>query len=189
MNPEATVVASFAEVRAALERALPAPTASFRPPASRDELQRLGKALGRPVPLELAALLTVANGQDDVAGASGSINDHRFLGVGEIIDMHRMLDAVVGDLSMSAPQPSSYTDLVWSPAWIPFLASEGDCYAIDMAPGEAGRVGQVLFRPNVPDLDEPKAPSLAAFLQTVVEIIEAGDYEVSYNSIVSPRLL
>ncbi|MDT0200355.1 SMI1/KNR4 family protein [Nocardioides sp. AE5] len=177
------VAAEFARLRAALERVLPEPTAPFRPPATAADLERLAAALGRPVPDDLAALLSIADGQDDPSWDNGPVNFHHFLGVDEIIQMHQMLDEVAAEWSEPEEQPSHYSSTGWSSGWIPFLAFQGDCFAIDTDPGELGVVGQVFARPNVPDLEEPKAPSLAAFLQRVVDLIDEGAFEVEHNSV------
>ncbi|MFF1612261.1 hypothetical protein ACFVYA_31145, partial [Amycolatopsis sp. NPDC058278] len=58
--------------------------------------------------------------------------------------------------------------------WLPFLAFEGDCYLLDLESGDRGTVGQVVFRPNVPVLDEPKALSLTTFLACAADLIETG---------------
>lgn len=178
----------LARLRDALARALPLPTAPFRPPATDADLARLAASIGRPVPADLASLLRVADGQEPADGTYGPVNLHRFLGVDEIIALHGMLGETVGDLSEPVAQPSAYSCTVWSPAWIPFMASEGDCYAIDLAPGETGVVGQVFSRPNVPDLEPPLADSIPAFLRKIVDVVDDGAYEVHSGSIVSADL-
>ncbi|MEV6443161.1 hypothetical protein [Amycolatopsis sp. NPDC051716] len=73
---------------------------------------------------------------------------------------------------------------MWSPSWLPFLAFEGDCYLVDLDPGERGTAGQVVFRPNVPDLGAPQAPSLAAFLARAADLVEAGHASVEESTLV-----
>ncbi|MGW3963686.1 SMI1/KNR4 family protein [Amycolatopsis sp. NPDC005003] len=163
----------FARLRAALERRLPG-TAPFLPGATDHDLDRLATATGLTLPAELCALLRASAGQDDPGHLYGPLNFHHFLTVDEIIEMHRMLTEAVGDMAKPVAQPACYRWTVWSESWLPFLAFEGDCYLLDLDPGERGTVGQVVCRPNVPDLGEPVAPSLTAFLARAADLIETG---------------
>ncbi|MDA3644759.1 SMI1/KNR4 family protein [Saccharopolyspora indica] len=173
----------FARLRAVLERRLPG-TAPFLPGATDHELDRLATATGLVLPADLCALLRASAGQDDPDHLHGPLNFHHFLTVDEIIEMHRMLTEVVGDMAEPVAQPAYYRWTVWSESWLPFLAFEGDCYFLDLDPGERGTVGQVVFRPNAPDLGEPKAPSLAAFLGRAADLIETGHAEAEESTLV-----
>lgn len=123
-------------------------------------------------------------GQDDPDQLYGPLNFHHFLTIDEIIAMHRMLADAVGDMAAPVEQPAYYRWTVWSESWLPFLAFEGDCYLLDLDPGERGTAGQVVFRPNVPDLDEPKAPSLTAFLTRAADLIETGQAHTEESTLV-----
>lgn len=184
MSSPDEVAPAFGRMWSALGRALTGPLPPLRPPADEDALRRLAEVLGQPAPDELAALLRVADGQGGDPQEAGPLNFHRFLGVDEIVALHTMLDEVVGDLAGPVEQPAAYSRTVWSPGWVPFLADEGHAYLVDTVPGESGVVGQVFFRPNVPDLDEPKADSLVAFLDRVTALVEAGDrHQVELGSV------
>jgi hypothetical protein len=79
----------FCRVRSLIQARLPG-AAPFLPGAAREEIERLGSALGFPVPAELAELLHICGGQDDSPRAAGPINHQHFLTVDEIIAMHSM---------------------------------------------------------------------------------------------------
>jgi cell wall assembly regulator SMI1 len=160
--------------RAAVEAALPG-TVPFLPGADDATLDALERDLGRPWPPELRALLATVGGQED--GISGPLNLMRFLRPEEIVAMHAMLVSAVGELTEPAAQPAPYRWEVWSDAWIPFVAFQGDSYCVDTDPGETGTAGQVFQRPNVPDLEEPEAPSVRAFLDGLAERLEQGRFE------------
>jgi cell wall assembly regulator SMI1 len=166
-------VREFLRLRAVIERRLPE-TAPFRPGATEHDLDRLAAATGLALPADLCALLRASAGQDDPDQLYGPLNFHHFLTIDEIIEMHRMLTDAVGDLATPVGQPACYRWTVWSESWLPFLAFQGDCYLLDLDPGERGTAGQVVFRANVPDLGEPKAPSLTAFLARAADLIETG---------------
>ena len=173
----------FARLRNVIERGLP-DAAPFLPGATDHDLDRLATATGLVLPAELCALLRVSAGQDDPDQLYGPLNFHHFLTIDEIIEMRRMLTDAVGDMATPVEQPAYYRWTVWSESWLPFLAFQGDCYLIDLDPGERGTAGQVVFRPNVPDLDEPKAPSLTAFLARAADLIEAGDADIEGSTLV-----
>ncbi len=177
----------FVRLRAVVERLLPG-TAPFRAGASDEDFERLAGATGLVLPDDLVALLRVSAGQDDPDQLYGPLNFHHFLSVDEIIAMHRMLTEAVGDLAAPVEQPSYYRWTVWSKSWLPFLAFEGDCYFLDLDPGERGTVGQVAYRPNVPVLDDPKASSLTAFLALAADLIETGHADLHDSTLVLPGL-
>ncbi|UMP07275.1 SMI1/KNR4 family protein [Amycolatopsis sp. EV170708-02-1] len=177
----------FARLRGIIERELP-DAAPFLPGASEHELDRLATETGLVLPAELRDLLSVSAGQDDPGELNGPLNFHHFLTVDEIIGMHRMLTDVVGDMAEPVEQPACLRWTVWSESWLPFLAFQGDCYFLDLAPGELGTLGQVVCRPNVPDLGEPVAPSLSAFLARAADLVEAGHVKVEESTLVVPDL-
>ncbi|MFD5827009.1 SMI1/KNR4 family protein [Lentzea sp. NPDC060358] len=173
----------FTRLRAAIEQRLP-DTAPFRAGASDDDLERLAAATGLVLPDELCALLRTSGGQDDPSQLYGPLNYHHFLTVDEIIEMHGMLTEVVGYMATPVEQPAFYRWTVWSPRWLPFLAFQGDCYLLDLDPGERGTLGQVVCRPNVPDLDDPVAPSLTAFLALAADLVESGRARLEESTLV-----
>jgi cell wall assembly regulator SMI1 len=173
----------FTRLRAVIEQRLPE-TAPFRPGATDHDLERLAAATGLVLPADLCALLRTSVGQDDPDQLYGPLNFHHFLTIDEIIEMHHMLTDAVGDMATPVEQPAYYRWTVWSPSWLPFLAFEGDCYLVDLDPGERGTAGQVVFRPNVPDLDEPKAPSLLAFLARAADLVETGKAHTAESTLI-----
>lgn len=173
----------FARLRTVIEQRLPK-TAPFLPGATDHDLDRLATATGLALPEDLCALLRASAGQDNPDYLYGPLNYHHFLTIDEIIDMHRMLTDTVSDMAEPVEQPAWYRWTIWSESWLPFLAFQGDCYLIDLDPGERGTTGQVVFRPNVPDLDEPKAPSLTAFLARAADLIETGHADTEETTLV-----
>ena len=95
-----------------------------------------------------------------------------------------MLTDAVGDMATPVEQHAYHRWTVWSQSWLPLLAFQGDCYFLDLDPGERGTCGQVAFRPNVPDLDKPTAPSLTAFLSRAVDLIETGHATAEESTLV-----
>ena len=173
----------FTRLRALIEGQLPG-TAPFLPGATEPDLDRLATETGLALPDDLCALLRTSAGQDDPGHLYGPLNFHHFLTIDEMVGMHRMLTDAVGDLAAPVEQPAYYRWTVWSASWLPFLAFDGDCYFLDLAPGDRGTHGQVAFRPNVPDLSEPIAPSLTAFLTRAADLVETGNATTEDSTIV-----
>ncbi|MEU5259250.1 SMI1/KNR4 family protein [Amycolatopsis sp. NPDC021455] len=180
MNPTAR---EFTRLRDIIERLLPG-TAPFLPGATDHDLDRLATETGLALPDDLCALLRASAGQHDPGQLYGPLNFHHFLTVDEMVGIHRMLTEAVGDLATPVEQPAYYRWTVWSESWLPFLAFEGDCYFLDLDPGERGTVGQVACRPNVPDLGKPLAPSLTAFLARAADLIETGHATTEESTLV-----
>ncbi|MDO5677556.1 MAG: SMI1/KNR4 family protein [Propionibacteriaceae bacterium] len=166
---------AYSEFRARVEQLLPE-GAHFLPAASDQELADLAATLGRPVPEELVALLRSAGGQSD--SADGPLEWCRFLTPAEIGEQYAMLRELFNDPPEEEVQPSTYRWQIWGPGWIPFAASDGNSFILDTEPGLNGVVGQIFFRPNVPDLDDPLASSLSEFFVVVNAELEAGSYTV-----------
>jgi internalin A len=170
------VSTEFRRLRAHLERLAPESAATFNPPATAEELDRLDEVLDGSTPPELRELLSIANGQLDPDGVHGMINHLSFCSVDELVRFHRELSDT--STRTAAAQPSWYRWSDWSPDWIPVMTVDGDALLIDLDPGERGTVGQVFVRPEDPELDDPLATSLGGYLARANELIESGEYEL-----------
>ena len=137
----ARVAAAVERIVDWLRRRAPAAIAGLRPPAS--DLGPVEAALGRPLPADLAALWRLHDGGLPIFEYAG-------LGCAEALrrraglEQLRAAGAFAGHevFEQAAPriQPTK-----WHPAWIP-LAEDGcgNLYCVDLEPGPAGHVGQVI---------------------------------------------
>lgn len=171
----------FERFRSLVERLLPE-NPPFLPGASEDELALLETELRMPLPAELRTMLSVANGQDRRVSPDGPIAHQRFLTVDEILFHYSSLRFAVSDLTTPTSQPSYFTDVVYSPMWIPFAELVDQHFMVDLAPGELGTRGQVFCRYNCPEEDPPDVPSLAKFLKQISDGVEDGRIPVCDNT-------
>jgi len=173
----------WTEVLARMAAALPEPTAPFLPGNGEADVARLERRVGRELPADFREFLTLHGGQDDPDWLNGPLEFQHFMTVDEMIEDYGMLSEVAADFAEPQPQPAHFAMRGWSPGWLKFASFQNDGYAIDLSPGELGTYGQVFFRPNVPDLEPPVAPSFTAFLEALRDKLAAGEYEVCDNTL------
>ncbi|MDO4245247.1 MAG: SMI1/KNR4 family protein [Deinococcus sp.] len=74
----------------------------------------------------------------------------------------------------------------WNPAWIPLHADGGgNGMVIDTAPASGGTLGQVLFMDHEVGPNEPEYDSLSAYLTAVAEGLEAEQFVIYDDAVVS----
>ena len=128
----------------------------LRPGATEAELAELARALGKPVPAELADWLRWHNGQDEDL-------------IGAFVESFNLMSAqaVIAALSERKGQAG------WKSAWVPIL----DDYQGDLVVLDTSRPGcPVLERWEGRDDTPEVAPSLEAWLTALVGDVEAGRY-------------
>ena len=149
-------------------------------PAGDPDLEELARALGQPVPPQLATLLRLVNGAGYAPGEGGGSPAREdsltagwsLLGTAEIAREHAMWS----DLAAEGPYTDAAFDLgipgalqprLVHPGWIPFAHDHsGNHLAIDTVPGPNGTAGQILeFGPDLVDGPFLHADSLLDFLQ------------------------
>jgi cell wall assembly regulator SMI1 len=134
----------------------------LRPGASPADLEALQTDIDTPLPEDLQALLGWHNGQCDDNLARFE-QDWLLMGTGEIVAAKKVLDAGAG---LTPGQG-------WQRAWIPFLDNDqGDYVCLDTS--QAGAPVREYWQDRT---DHPVvAPSLADWLEDVVNAIERGGY-------------
>lgn len=178
-----TLADSWTVLLTELAAAVPTPMATFRPGNSEAEIDRLELVVGRPLPAEVREFLRLQGGQDDPRWMNGSINFQHFMTIDEMIAEHEVMADISADWSWPQEQPSHYAWSGWSPGWLKFMSFQGDGFTLDLDPGELGTVGQVFFRPNVPDLEPPLATSIGGFLDLLIARLREGDYEIENETV------
>lgn len=157
-----------------------APDIAFNPGASAVEIDAAEAALGLRFPAELRAYLQLANGER--WNSAGFIGDWPLLPlkaiVREALEMRALVDS--GDLGDNAADPSPHTrGLWWNPAWIPLVTSgSGHLICVDLDPGPAGQVGQIILFLHD---DSPRyriAESLRAWFARLADDLERGLYHI-----------
>lgn len=96
----------------------------------------------------------------------------------------------VGEFADLSPQPDAgIADAWWHPGWIPFAGNGGgDLFCIDTAPATGGVVGQVVAHSHESGRRRLLAPSLEAYLETLADRTEQGEFvfDPTYGSTPAP---
>ena len=127
------------------------------------------------------ASLAIHDGlRDSYLSNTRLFNYHALLPVGSVIEASQIERDVQADYDFDGPvtamDAAVRTERRWRDAWVPVLDADGDKLVIDLDPGPAGRVGQVVRFYNS-DPDRPVvAPSFAAWLSGLAEELVGGRF-------------
>jgi cell wall assembly regulator SMI1 len=158
----------------------------LRPPATEEEIAAAEAELGVTFPADLRALYGLLDGEYNNYGLFGGPT---FLALVDVVDQWKYFSAPDED------PPSSHDDHVgieghphgtvrpvtWHPRWIPFgNGNDGNFFAVDLAPGPNGTVGQVIEF-GVDYDDEPVtfvADSVTDLMADLLARMAAGELDV-----------
>lgn len=196
----------WGEYLAWLGATFPRVAASLQPPdpTAARALAELADTVGAPMPEEMAALYRLTGGEparvmDD--GGHGVLFGVALMPIAEVVSYARRpfkwdADGVARDMQdedcrPEVREPTRLRAAALHRGWVPFGDAAGGNYiAVDLAPGPAGTVGQVI---NIGQNEEVRfvlADSIAEFvallhelgLAGVVEVIEGGESEHTTRS-------
>lgn len=166
---------AWLRIEAWLQRFAPELAAILLPGASEAEVAALQTACGSEVPPDLVRSLIHHGGQK--LGAPGLFFGARYLGPGEIEAELRVWWSLAdrGELVGAGDSTGRVRQSGWERGWLPFTSSaSGDHYCIDMCPGGAGEIGQVIyFQCEVPEV-QWSAGSLTDWLSHYADLLETG---------------
>jgi len=169
------------DVKAAWEALCQAwPHMTSRPGAGADELLQIRQALGYEPPAALVELLSLSN------GAEGAFGTEDLLSAAQVVSNWTVWEEIFDgfdpdDLYGAVEAADDRTVAMYTcPYWVPFAVDGGGNHvAIDLAPGPAGRIGQIiLFGPDETEI-RCIGTDLADFLWQQVNDAHAreGGYE------------
>ncbi|MBT2386782.1 SMI1/KNR4 family protein [Streptomyces sp. ISL-11] len=187
--PEGDPQLAVARFHAYMERraAILGRSEQLPPPASAAALDEAERRIGRPLPADLRALYSIADGD-------GIGYEHRYLLGGmawlalkHLVAIHAdqrepawfgwelAWDSVVFD----ADPPRTVRRCGGHPAWLPFATGEdGNYLAVDLSPARDGRPGQVIgIGRDYDDGPAHVAGSITSLLGYHLELLERGAYE------------
>lgn len=154
---------------------------ALRPPARPDEIAAAEAALGVTFPPDLRALYLMADGEDSDYGLFGGPT---FLPLAWVVNTWREYGTADDDdapVIFEADPRGAIRRVPWHPHWIPFANHhDGNLYAVDLAPGPRGTVGQVIQFGGSDEEGEPvsyMAGSVTDLLATLVAMLRAGDVD------------
>jgi len=159
---------------------------SMSPPATDAELVDLERQLGWLVPSPLRSAWLVANGGEaysPVFARPGRLTGHDFLSVEQALaeceSLRRRAPSYEG-YEEPDPRGTRIKEGWYQPGWLPFAGFGGGSLLlmIDVTPGSAGTIGQVISYTHDPDQIEFVAASFEEFLERSAEAIavDANEY-------------
>ena len=178
----------FERLEAALARQ-PEPVGLYplQPPATQAALVQLEQQVGVRLPDDVRNLYLAHNGERDIwyrtPGKAPSPPTlpclHTWLPLEQALqtwNMHREVEETPDYFGFPDTEPTDQVKAQnYSPKWIPIGADNtGCCIHVDLDPGPAGRMGQLIYydRDTGIDRDEVVASSLTAYLQQLIHCLE-----------------
>ena len=150
----------------------------LRPPVTAEDLALL-KSKYKQLPESLVNLLAIADGETDSSFKSnGMIAFEAFMSATEIAREHDFVESnELGDLSHF--EGCDRISKTWHTGLIPIsMGYDLRCVCIDMNPGPAGKVGQILgLRPVTADLNVI-ADDLPSLLQKTLDIYQERSFNI-----------
>ncbi|MFD8481692.1 SMI1/KNR4 family protein [Kitasatospora sp. NPDC059673] len=160
--------------------------AELPPPATPQRIAEAEATLGFPLPADLRALYLVADG----SGENDVLDGPRLLSLAELPGAHEHLAYAAPPFDWNSPDEALVQcepgplDTVrrrhHHPAWLPFATDDsGNYYAVDLAPAEAGRPGQVIeLGGDFYEGPAYRADSVTTLLARCLDLLDRGCYEI-----------
>ncbi|MFN9812147.1 MAG: SMI1/KNR4 family protein [Deltaproteobacteria bacterium] len=170
---------AWERLRRVFERVAPELLASVRPPAIVEDVEAIESYLGRNLPEEFRAWISMHDGTSAEIHPRG-----RLMTLAQLIATKRFLDSDLGSVANDIAEADlAVRACWWHPAWVPITEpGTGDYFCLDLDPGPGGLVGQVIEYRH----DHPErlliAPSLSEWFNALAKDIECGDVVVFERS-------
>lgn len=168
-----------------LQRHAPSVLSSLAAGATAPQLAEVERRIGVPLPKSLSNSLQIHDGQtvDMYGGTLGLIDAAQLNSCQGIIecweswnDSHSQRE--FEDMEIDA-EPG-IASVPWVAKWIPVTYSaSGSCYFVDLSPSSGGTVGQIIHGSMVEIQRWVAAPSFGAWLSSLADAFESGQYELS----------
>ncbi len=174
----------IAEIKEILRPTVSIAVDGLQPPATEDQLNHLEQIVGWPLPEEFRSLYKIHNGENDPIGF---VFGMELLPLTGIESNWKVWTDFADDDDCefdAASIPSGYVQEKYAHrGWIPFTHDgSGNHFAIDLAPGPRGKVGQVIVFGNDENMKYVVAPDLTAFWQFILDLCRAGNFQFDYDS-------
>lgn len=152
----------------------------FNPGAKESVIAAAEAALGVTFPADLRAYLLLADGER--WNSDGFIGDWQLLELKFIVQETQRMRALVDDGSFNDntnDETPAIKGLWWNPQWLPIVASgSGHFFCVDLDPGPAGTVGQIILFLHDDAGRYLVAHSLRAWFERLAADFERGLYEI-----------
>lgn len=161
-------------------------------PAAAQALDELENILGVPMPDSMVTLYRLTGGEPSFRGpelGGGVLFGLTIMPITDVVDYHRRPwnwrpDGVEHDLQdedflPTVLEPTRLRPVTLHRRWVPFAdAAGGNFVALDLAPGPAGTVGQIINIGRNQDVRFVLADNIAEFIALLHELGIAGIFEV-----------
>ncbi|MGX9688201.1 SMI1/KNR4 family protein [Deinococcus wulumuqiensis] len=158
----------------------------LNPGASAEAIAQAEKQLGLTFPAELTESLMRHDGSAGMSWPGGDLLSLE----GIARERSVWMELLESDIFSGNADHNETSTLIqsgwWNPGWIPLHADGGgNGMVVDMAPAQAGTAGQVLFMDHEVGPNEPEYDSLAEYLEAIADGLEAGQFFVNEDAVVS----
>lgn len=150
----------------------------LNPPALEETLRAASNWFGQELPADVKLAYRVADGQH--SSFPGVLFGMPWLSLEKARQEYQTWQGIAAeDPSLQSHPERAIKPLNFSPAWFPFAVDGGgNGLAVDLDPGEAGTVGQVITYGPDEQLRLVVAPSLTAFFAWAASEVKAGHLSV-----------
>lgn len=147
------------------------------PPASEAELALLDEIYNYRIPLELKLFYKIHNGQ--MGRSNGIFAGYHFMSTDDIVDAQALASDLHNDATMDLHSaslvPGEILPISSHPERISFAHGGGGNYlAIDLKPGDTGRIGQVINCGRDESPMQVIAPSFYVFIVKYYQVVSEG---------------
>lgn len=171
----------------------PAMLQDLNPPATEEQLAELQKAVGRLLPTSFLQSLKFHNGESDGWPSRVFADRGAYLPSERVAEEWQQRQMIADQLGFESDEEElaemqasgvitvdgPVTPVTFSKDWIPIMDCNGDIFwALDFAPAEGGKPGQVIQVDWEGTYHGVVADSFEAFLAAYVADLEAGRYRI-----------
>ena len=176
-----TIETLWKEIDAWLKKNAKVAHASLQKGASKAALTKLEQALGVKVPADLAAWLSIHDGQAPDSGIT-VVGNWDLLSCDRIADAHAALQRQEQKGILGESKDGLVKPVWWNPKWIPFMESPaGDFHCVDLDPTLKGEAGQIVTWFHDAEFRNRKAESLTAYFAEYLSDLRSEYYELEEN--------
>jgi cell wall assembly regulator SMI1 len=154
--------------------------------ASAEQVQELEAHIGATLPAEFKQSLAIHDGQKEDCDfiPDDGIGSFYMLRIKDIPKEWKQWNKLLamGEFKNAKATPDKgVANSWWNNAWIPFASNGGDFLCIDLAPTEAGIVGQIIKIRHDNPARKVMAASFGVWLEQLAETIENGGIDYFFD--------
>lgn len=183
--PLRTVSDAWQRIHNWLESNAPKIMANLNPPATELELTEAEKSLNQAMPREWHEVYGTHNGMNSTANLGSLFFGMQFLPLDAVLREYELSNVSGHDpIPVRAADSGVRTEDIHNPKWIAFAHDGGETLLrVDMAPGDSGKIGQVIFTDHADNTVIQLAESLTDFMSQFADDLESGQYSLDKQAL------